>query len=80
MNKVHADNLGGAATKNKTRKRSVPSSSGGGPDDKREKREGKPGLSDLVKTFQSEQERVWKSLQETFDEEQRDIVQSMMDQ
>ena len=80
MNKVHADNLGGAATKSKTRKRSVPSSAGCGPDDKREKREGKPGLSDLVKTFQSEQERVWKSLQETFDEEQRDMVQSMMDQ
>ena len=40
--------------------------------------EAKPGLSDLVETFQPEQEQVWKSLQETFDEEQMNIFQKIM--
>ena len=61
------------------RKRSLPSSSAGGTDDnKRQMTEAKPGLSDLVETFQPEQEQVWKSLQETFDEAQMNIFQKIM--
>ena len=53
-------------------KRSLPSSSGGGTEDNKRQ------MTDLVGTFRPEQEQVWKSLQETFDEEQRNIFQEIM--
>ena len=62
------------------RKRSLPSGSGGETDDKRLMTAAKPQLSDLVETFQPEQEKIWKSLQETFNEEQKNMMSFIMDQ
>ena len=63
----------------KMRKRSLPSSSDGEPDDKRLMTAARPDLSDLVETFQPEQEKVWKSLLETFNEDQRNMLSILSD-
>ena len=77
VNKSHPESLGGAAAQIKKRRRSLPSSSGGEPDDKRLRTAARPELSDLVETFQPQQEAVWKSLQETFTEDQRNMLSLM---
>ena len=63
----------------KMRKRSLPSSSDGEPDDKRLMTAARPAVSDLVETFQPDQEKVWKSLLETFNEDQRNMLSILSD-
>merc|ERR1711971_262271 len=76
MTQRHSEK-GGAAVQIKMRKRSLPSSSGCEPDDKRLMTAARPDLADLVETFQPEQEKVWKSLQDTFTEDQWNMLSIM---
>jgi len=76
MTKRHKEK-GGAATQIKIRKRSLPSCSGEETDDERLMTAAKPKLSDLVETFQPEQEQIWKSLLQTFHEEQKNMLSIM---